>query len=130
MWKALAVALVVIAATLPAAARPEGPTGVWLPVPRWLDDHARAQVRAVLGAPQTARFRRVHAFRLSDGGWAVCGQVNSRAATSLRQGWKPIYLRYRPEGGRSFRLARRIVDWPADVACRYLDMGWKLRTGW
>ena len=42
-------------------------------------------------------------------------------------GWKPIYLRFAPEG-RGLRMARRFVDWPADVACRQLAMGRPLRT--
>lgn len=84
-------------------------------------------MRETLGAPQTARFRKLSAFRLSDGGWAVCGEVNSRNLTGLSMGWKPVYLRYRTGAGGP-ELARRIVDWPADVACRQLAMGRPLRT--
>ncbi len=104
-----------------------GVTGSPADLPAGLADTSKALVRDSLGAPHTANFRRIGAFRLSDGGWAVCGQVNSRNLTGLAMGWKPIYLRYTPQGDR-LRLARRIVDWPADVACRNLAMGWKVRA--
>ncbi|MCX7645701.1 MAG: hypothetical protein N2Z62_10455 [Rhodobacteraceae bacterium] len=110
-----------------ATAAAAGPTGVPDRLPEALADEARRLVAATLGAPHTATFRRLGGFRLSDGGWAVCGEVNSRNLTGLAMGWKPLYLRFRPaEGG--LVLARRIVDWPADVACRRLAMGWRLRT--
>jgi hypothetical protein len=123
---ALALALMLTPLPLPAAAGP-GPSGVPAELPDWLADAAEDLVRATLGAPQTANFRKLSAFRLSDGGWAVCGEVNSRNLTGLAMGWKPLYLRFAPaEGGLA--LARRIVDWPADVACRQLAMGRPLRT--
>jgi len=123
MRLALALAGFLIAASVAAA----GPTGVSAPLPDGLRELAEAAVRETLGAPQTARFRRIEGYQLSDGGWAVCGQVNSRNFTSLRMGWKPIFLRFQVENG-GYSLIRRIVDWPADVACRHLDMGWPLRT--
>lgn len=96
-------------------------------LPDGLEETAQYLVGETLGAPQTANFRRMGGFRLSDGGWAVCGQVNSRNLTGLSMGWKPIYVRFAPEG-QGLRMARRIVDWPADVACRQLAMGRPLRT--
>lgn len=102
-------------------------TGVPDALPPGLAELARLQVAETLGAPQTANFRRLGGFRLSDGGWAVCGEVNSRNLTGLAMGWKPVFLRYRPAAG-GWDLARRIVDWPADVACRRLAMGRPLRT--
>jgi len=118
--------LIVVAgvAALPARA---GPTGVPDVLPPGLAELAKLHVAETLGAPQTANFRRLGGFRLSDGGWAVCGEVNSRNLTGLAMGWKPVFLRYRPAGG-GWSLARRIVDWPADVACRQLAMGRPLRT--
>jgi hypothetical protein len=124
MFRALVAALLLVATPAPLAA---GPTGTPAELLEGLADHAEEQVRATLGAPQTANFRRIQGFRLSDGGWAVCGEVNSRNITGLAMGWKPIYLRFAPEG-RGLRMARRIVDWPADVACRQLAMGRPLRT--
>lgn len=119
-----ALAVVLCLAAAPAFA---GPTGTPVPLPEPLAETSRALVRETLGAPQTAGFRKLMAFRLSDGGWAVCGEVNSRNLAGLAMGWKPIFLRYRAEGA-SLSLARRIVDWPADVACRQLAMGRPLRT--
>jgi hypothetical protein len=124
MLRAVATALLLAAAPAPLAA---GPTGIPADLPEGLADHAEELVRATLGAPHTANFRRIQGFRLSDGGWAVCGEVNSRNITGLAMGWKPIYLRFAPVG-RGLRMARRIVDWPADVACRQLAMGRPLRT--
>ena len=82
-------------------------------------------MRETLGAPHTANFRKFGGFRLSDGGWAVCGEVNSRNITGLAMGWKPVFVRFE-RAGDGLRVARRIVDWPADVACRRLAMGWRL----
>lgn len=112
---------------LSATAAPAGPTGVPDDLPPGLAEQSRALVARTLGAPHTANFRKFGGFRLSDGGWAVCGEVNSRNLTGLAMGWKPVYLRFRAEGG-GLVLARRIVDWPADVACRHLAMGRPLRT--
>lgn len=112
---------------LAASTAAAGPSGVPDRLPQGLAEEARRLVAATLGAPDTANFRRLGGFRLSDGGWAVCGEVNSRNLTGLAMGWKPLYLRFRPaEGG--LVLARRIVDWPADVACRRLAMGRNLHT--
>lgn len=124
MFRTLALLLLM---AVPAEA---GVTGTPDKVPRWLEDHARGQVLSTLGAPQTARFRRILGYRLSDGGRAVCGQVNSRNLTGLPMGWKPIFVRYTTDGAGRLTMARRVVDWPADVACRHLIMGWALRTGW
>lgn len=124
MLRALAAALLLASTPAPLAA---GPTGIPAELPDGLADYAESMVRATLGAPHTANFRRIQGFRLSDGGWAVCGEVNSRNITGLAMGWKPIYLRFAPEDG-GLRMARRIVDWPADVACRQLAMGRPLRT--
>lgn len=121
----LAVALF-LALTLPAAAGRLHGTPAEAPAP--ILDNARAQVLATLGAPQTARFRQMRAYALSDGGWAVCGAVSSRNLTGLPMPWKPIFVRYAPAPGGGTQLARRIVDWPADVACRHLAMGWPLRA--
>lgn len=103
-------------------------TGRPADLPETLAEQTRNAVRATLAAPQTARFRRMRGYRLSDGGWAVCGAVRSRNLTGLPMPWKPVYLRYAPGDGRGLQLARRIVDWPADVACRHLVMGWPLRA--
>ena len=124
MLRALAAALLLLLVPAHLAA---GPTGIPAELPEGLAEHAEDLVRATLGAPQTANFRRIQGFRLSDGGWAVCGEVNSRNITGLAMGWKPISLRFAPEGP-GLRMARRIVDWPADVACRQLAMGRPLRT--
>jgi hypothetical protein len=121
-----ALFLAVFLALAPMAAT-AGLTGTPADLPEGLADTSKDLVRATLGAPQTANFRKIGGFRLSDGGWAVCGMVNSRNLTGLAMGWKPIYLRFTPEGGH-LRLARRIVDWPADVACRQLAMGWTIRA--
>jgi hypothetical protein len=104
-----------------------GPTGVPDDLPDGLAERSQVLVAQTLGAPHTANFRKFGGFRLSDGGWAVCGEVNSRNLTGLAMGWKPVYLRFRGEEG-GLVLARRIVDWPADVACRHLAMGRALRT--
>lgn len=104
-----------------------GLTGTPADLPDGLERLTRGLVLETLGAPQTANFRRMGGFRLSDGGWAVCGQVNSRNLTGLKMGWKPIFVRYSFEGGQ-LSVARRIVDWPADVACRRLAMGRQIRT--
>lgn len=104
-----------------------GPTGIPADLPNGMKRLAEGLVRQTLGAPQTARFRKMGAYQLSDGGWAVCGEVNSRNLTGLMMGWKPIFIRFRVEN-RQLVLARRIVDWPADVACRQLAMGRQLRT--
>jgi hypothetical protein len=112
---------------LAASAAAAGPTGEPDRLPDGLAEQAQLLVAATLGAPHTANFRRLGGFRLSDGGWAVCGEVNSRNLTGLAMGWKPVYLRFRPADG-GLVLARRIVDWPADVACRQLAMGRPLRT--
>lgn len=120
----LAVFLFLIAG---AGAGAAGPTGTPDRLPEGLAEVAQVLVAQTLGAPRTANFRKIGGFRLSDGGWAVCGEVNSRNLTGLAMGWKPIYLRFRDEGG-GLVLARRIVDWPADVACRHLAMGRPLRT--
>lgn len=122
---ALRLLALLLFAAMPAFA---GPTGVPDELPAGLAERARLLVAQTLGAPHTANFRRIGGFRLSDGGWAVCGEVNSRNLTGLAMGWKPLYLRFRPEGA-GLALARRIVDWPADVACRHLAMGRALRTG-
>jgi hypothetical protein len=112
---------------LAASAAAAGPTGTPDRLPEGLAAAARALVAETLVAPRTANFRRLGGFRLSDGGWAVCGEVNSRNLTGLATGWKPLYLRFRPGDG-GLELARRIVDWPADVACRRLAMGRALRV--
>lgn len=119
----LAAAFLAFAAERAAA----GPTGTPADLPEPLRAEAERLVRATLGAPQTANFRKMGAFRLSDGGWAICGEVNSRNLTGLAMGWKPLFVRFVPEA-KGLRLARRIVDWPADVACRQLAMGRPLRT--
>ena len=119
----LAAALLLLSATVASA----GPTGVPDDLPEGLAEQSQVLVARTLGAPHTANFRKFGGFRLSDGGWAVCGEVNSRNLTGLAMGWKPVYLRFRVEGG-GLVLARRIVDWPADVACRHLAMGRPLRT--
>ncbi len=104
-----------------------GLTGTPADLPRGMEDLAQSLVRQTLGAPQTAQFRRFGGYRLSDGGWAVCGEVNSRNLTGLMMGWKPVFIRFSMEGGQ-LAMARRIVDWPADLACRQLAMGRTLRT--
>lgn len=104
-----------------------GPTGVPSRLPDGLASESERLVAMTLGNPATANFRKFGGFRLSDGGWAVCGEVNSRNLAGLAMGWKPIYLRYRAEGN-SLKLARRIIDWPADVACRHLASGKALHT--
>jgi hypothetical protein len=121
-----ALLLLFVLAFSPAPLR-AGPTGVPAELPDGLAETAERLVRETLGAPETANFRQIGGFRLSDGGWAVCGEVNSRNLTGLAMGWKPIYLRFSADGA-GLRLARRIVDWPADVACRQLAMGRALRT--
>ncbi len=121
-----ALLLALFVALLPPAAR-AGPTGIPADPPGVVLDWSKALVRQTLGAPDSANFRKLGGFLLSDGGWAICGEVNSRNLAGLAMGWKPVYLRFRPEDG-SLALARRIVDWPADVACRQIAMGRPLRT--
>jgi hypothetical protein len=121
----LRIARLAFVLALCAGPAPAGVTGLPDRLPPELASRARFEVAQTLGAPQTANFRKIGGFRLSDGGWAVCGEVNSRNRTGLAMGWKPIYLRYRPEGA-GLVLARRIVDWPANAACRRLAMGWSV----
>jgi hypothetical protein len=84
-------------------------------------------VAAALPPGAALRLRGTGGFRLSDGGWAVCGEVRWRNAFGLTAGWRPFYLRFAPHGG-GWRLVRRIVDWPADAACRRLAAGAAIRT--
>jgi hypothetical protein len=121
--RTLAFALL-LALSAPAFA---GPTGVAADLPEGLAEWSEELVREWINTPNTANFRKIGGFALSDGGWAVCGEVNYRGITGLALGWKPIFLRFRSESG-GLALARRIVDWPADVACRRLAMGRALRT--
>lgn len=118
------LSVILLCCALPCYA---GPTGIPDTLPKGMKDLSENLVRQTLGAPQTARFRKMGGYRLSDGGWAVCGEVNSRNLTGLMMGWKPIFVRFRIRNGQ-LEVARRIVDWPADVACRQLAMGHRLRT--
>ncbi len=120
-------AMLALCLTLAVAPAHAGPTGIPADPPDGLLELSEELVRETLGAPNTANFRRIVSFRLSDGGWAVCGSVNSRNLVGLAMGWKPLYLRFSSDGS-GLRLARRIIDWPADVACRQLAMGRPLRT--
>ncbi len=116
-----------LALALSGVSASAGPTGTPARLPEGLAEESERLVAATLGNPATANFRKIGGFRLSDGGWAVCGEVNSRNLVGLAMGWKPIYLRFRPDPD-GLALARRIVDWPADVACRQLAAGKALRT--
>lgn len=102
-------------------------TGEPADLPDSLERLSQRLVQATLGAPQTAQFRKMSAFRLSDQGWAVCGEVRSTNLTGITMPWKPIFIRYQ-EGAGQLSLARRIIDWPANVACQQLANGRSLRT--
>lgn len=117
---------VLILSLLPIQAL-SGPSGSPVPSPDGMESLTRNLVKQTLGAPDSAQFRRMKTFRLSDGGWAVCGEVNSNNLTGLRMGWKPFFVRFSYDGTR-LSVARRIVDWPADVACAQLASGRQLRT--
>ncbi len=102
-------------------------SGTPAPLPAELAELVPGLVAAHLPRDEAVRLRRVGAFALSDGGWAVCGEVRWRNAFGLTAGWKPFYLRLEARGA-GWHLARRIVDWPADVACRRLAMGGSIRA--
>lgn len=46
--------------------------------------------------PESARFRAIRSYRLSNGDVAICGEVNGRNSYGAYVGYKTFYMRLRP----------------------------------
>lgn len=61
-----------------------------------LDRQARELIAYVLKEPESARYREMRAWKLSNGDIAVCGAMNARNSFGGYTGFKGLYIRFEP----------------------------------
>ena len=73
--------------------------------------------------PFSAHFRNERTYRLSNGQYAQCGEVNAKNRFGAYVGWKPFYVRLTVNGNQPAVIHRAISDETARIGCQKAAAG-------